>query len=74
MSLVDVNELNYGNIICCCDLVDCIEMDNAFIDEIKEIELDSNGNVNTVSNAITLQNIVSLQCNIQNSLFVIFKY
>ena len=40
-------------------------------DEIKEIELDTNGNVNTVSNAITLQNIVSLQCNIQNSLFVI---
>lgn len=36
MSLVDVNELNYGNIICCCDLVDCIEMDNAFIDEIKK--------------------------------------
>lgn len=26
MSLVNLNELNYGNIICSCELVDCIEM------------------------------------------------
>lgn len=25
MSLVDINNLNYGYIICSCDLVDCIE-------------------------------------------------
>lgn len=36
MSLVDVNELNYGNIICCCDLVDCIQMDDNFINEIRK--------------------------------------
>ena len=36
MSLVDVNELNYRNIICCCDLVDCIQMDDNFINEIRK--------------------------------------
>ena len=36
MSLVNINELNYGNIICSCDLVDCIEMTDVFIDEIKK--------------------------------------
>lgn len=36
MSLVNINELNYGNIICSCDLVDCIEMTDEFIDEIKK--------------------------------------
>ena len=36
MSLVNINELNYGNIICLCDLVDCIEMTDEFIDEIKK--------------------------------------
>ncbi|MBQ7338600.1 MAG: ASCH domain-containing protein [Clostridia bacterium] len=35
MSLVDTNELNYGNIICSCELVDCVEMTDAFIEEIK---------------------------------------
>ena len=36
MSLVDLNELNYGNIICSCELVDCIEMTEEFIEEIKK--------------------------------------
>ena len=36
MSLVDVNNLNYGNIICSCDLVDCIEMTNEFVENIKK--------------------------------------
>ena len=36
MSLVDINELNYGNIICSCKLVDCVEMTDEFIEEIKK--------------------------------------
>jgi hypothetical protein len=36
MSLVNLNELNYGNIICSCELVDCIEMTDKFIEEIKK--------------------------------------
>ena len=35
MSLVDLNDLNYGNIICSCDLVDCIEMTDEFVEDIK---------------------------------------
>jgi hypothetical protein len=36
MSLVNNKELSYGNIICSCDLVDCVEMTDEFIDEIKK--------------------------------------
>ena len=36
MSLVDLNELNYGNIICCCELTDCVLMTESFIEEIRE--------------------------------------
>lgn len=36
MSLVDINNLNYGNIICSCDLVDCVEMTDNFINDIKK--------------------------------------
>ena len=36
MSLVNTNELNYGNIICSCDLVDCVEMTDEFIDDIRK--------------------------------------
>ena len=36
MSLVDINKLNYGNIICYCELVDCIEMTDEFIEKIKK--------------------------------------
>lgn len=35
MSLVDTYNLNYGNIICSCELLDCIEMTDEFVDEIK---------------------------------------
>lgn len=35
MSLVDINNLNYGNIICSCELVDCIEMTSKFVNDIK---------------------------------------
>ena len=35
MSIVDINNLNYGNIICSCELVDCIKMTDEFIDDIK---------------------------------------
>jgi hypothetical protein len=36
MNLVNINELNYGNIICSCELSDCIEMTDEFIAKIKE--------------------------------------
>ena len=36
MSLVDLNELNYGKIICSCELADCILMTDAFIAEVKK--------------------------------------
>ena len=36
MSLVDLNELNYGNIICCCELTDCILMTESFIEKIQK--------------------------------------
>ena len=36
MSLVDINKLNYGNIICSCELVDCVEMTDKFIEKIKQ--------------------------------------
>ena len=45
MSLVDLNELNYGNIICSCELVDCIEMSTEF----KEILLKENKDIYTDS-------------------------
>lgn len=35
MALVDINKLNYGNIICSCELVDCIEMTDEFIASVK---------------------------------------
>lgn len=34
MSLVDINKLNYGNIICSCELIDCVQMTDEFIEEI----------------------------------------
>lgn len=36
MSFINLNELSYGNIICYCDLVDCIEMTDQFIEGIKK--------------------------------------
>lgn len=36
MKLVDLNQLNFGNIICSCDLVDCIEMTDEFLEKIKK--------------------------------------
>lgn len=35
MNLVDNKSFNYGNIICKCNLVDCVYMDNDFIDDLK---------------------------------------
>ena len=35
MSLVDINNLNYGHIICSCELVDCIVMTDEFINNVK---------------------------------------
>ena len=36
MNLLDNSSLNYGNIICKCNLVDCVYMDNDFINKIKK--------------------------------------
>ena len=36
MSLVDTGKLNYGNIICSCELVDCVEITDELIAKIKE--------------------------------------
>ncbi len=36
MSLVGKSELNYGYIICKCNLVDCVYMDKNFIEEMKK--------------------------------------
>ena len=35
MSLINLDELEYGRIICSCDLVDCILMTDEFIENIK---------------------------------------
>lgn len=37
MSLVNDDELNYRNIICSCELVDCIEMTEDFVEKIKKL-------------------------------------
>ena len=34
MNLVDVDNLNYGKIICSCELVDCIPMTDEFIEDV----------------------------------------
>ena len=36
ISLVNINNFNYGNIICSCDLIDCVEMADEFIENIKK--------------------------------------
>ena len=36
MNLLDNSSLNYGSIICKCNLVDCVYMDNDFINKIKK--------------------------------------
>lgn len=35
MKLVDIDELNYGKIICSCELIDCVEMTDDFIEKVK---------------------------------------
>ena len=35
MALVDEQKLNFGYIVCSCELVDCIEMNDDFIENIK---------------------------------------
>lgn len=36
MDLLNRNDLNYGKIICKCNLVDCVYMDEEFINNIKQ--------------------------------------
>ena len=40
MNLVKMEELNYGNIICSCYIVDCIEMTDDFIEKVKKSKLE----------------------------------
>lgn len=40
MELVNIDNLNYGKIICSCYLVDCVEMTDSFIEEIKKNEIE----------------------------------
>ena len=35
MNLVDINNLNYGYIVCSCELIDCIKMTDKFIEKVK---------------------------------------
>ena len=35
MKLINIDKLNFGYIICSCDLVDCIEMTDEFIKKVK---------------------------------------
>ena len=35
MDLVDINNLNYGYIVCSCELIDCVEMTDEFIEKVK---------------------------------------
>ena len=35
MALVNKDDLNYGAIICSCELVDCIEMTDEFVNNVK---------------------------------------
>ena len=35
MKLINIDKLNFGYIICSCDLVDCIEMTDEFIEKVK---------------------------------------
>ena len=36
MNLVDINNLNYGYIVCSCELIDCVEMTEEFIEKVKQ--------------------------------------
>ena len=36
MEILDNDELNYGNIICKCNLIDCIYMTKEFVEDIKK--------------------------------------
>lgn len=36
MDLIGDTQLNYGKVVCSCDLVDCIEMTEDFINKVKE--------------------------------------
>ena len=35
MNLVDINNLNYGYIVCSCELIDCVKMTDEFIEKVK---------------------------------------
>ena len=47
LKLLPTQEMNYGKIICKCELVDCIYMDEKFINEIKQNKTNKNIYVET---------------------------
>ena len=42
INLIKNMDMNYGNIICKCNLVDCIYMDDEFIENIKKNQIEYN--------------------------------
>ena len=42
INLIKDMDMNYGNIICKCNLVDCIYMDDEFIENIKKNQIEYN--------------------------------
>ena len=36
MNLININDLSYGHIICSANLIDCVEMTEEFINEVKK--------------------------------------
>lgn len=40
MKLVNLDELNFGRIICSCDLLDCIKMTDEFIAKVKQNQIE----------------------------------
>ncbi len=61
--LYDENNLNYGNIICKCNLIDCIYMDETFIEKIKKKDINNyiSGHYEVGRYAWILDNIVPIK-------------
>lgn len=63
MELIDNDEMGYGNILCKCELVDCIYMTEEYIDYIKKNEYEQYicGNYKVGRYAWVLRNIEPLE-------------
>ena len=63
LDLSRLNNLNYGNIICKCNLIDCIYMDETFIEKIKKKDINNyiSGHYEVGRYAWILDNIVPIK-------------